>query len=361
MRIPLFTNLLAVAHEAPAAARAHFASRPLPIPPQRPALPAVPVRRSAMEASIRQQFANRMPTGGSGFLQQAAATASVLRNPSRPLMHYRPAMNMPAGRGILGNLAGNPFMRNMTAQRIGLSIANFERNRRLKEQEESQMQQAIKASLQDLRATGRGWGSAPVTMNTGAAARVPQAPVFHQQFKSAEAALQSGHPTGNMCGALALAHMTGTAPQWPQLHQVAMDDLLKHVPPGRATPEQLKAAHNTVYDGVYIEHLQAMLKKNKVPFETLSAVDPNDIDQVFNGGKCNGVTFGYVRPSSSSNPGGGTAHFAALRKDASGQWWDMDSYHDKPQKISSPSAFLKDKCQGELRAGRGFDMIYTNA
>ncbi|KAF1042870.1 MAG: hypothetical protein GAK35_02491 [Herbaspirillum frisingense] len=242
-----------------------------------------------------------------------------------------------------------------TAQRLKMSIENFERKQRLiKAQEERDLARAIAASLEDMGATSHVRTSAPVAMQRPNAPRPQRKPVFHQQFEAAESALKNGHPTGNMCGALALAHMTGTAPQWPLLHEVAMNDLLKNIPAGRATDAQLKEAKKIVYEGVYIEHLQTMLAKNKVPFDTLSALDPDHIDQVFHDGKTKGVTYGYVRP-------GGTAHFAALRKDASGQWWDMDSYHQKPQKIDSPITFLKNKCASELRAGRGFDLIYTNA
>ena len=354
MRIPLVTNFLSVIREESVAARAHFASRPVPVRPL-PSAPAnVPARRGALEASIRRnysQFGNgTLPTRST--YQHATAFAIAFGNPPGPSMRYRPADAAPSRREVAGKPVRPSFLLQMTtAQRLSWSINNFHKNQWLKE--ESQIQEAIAASLLDMRTAGRIRPHVPVTLNASGLGRIQEGPSFHQQFKAAQAALESGHPTGNMCGALALAHMTGTAPQWPQLHEMAMDDFLKNVPAGQASDAQLKAARNIVYEGVYIEHLQALLKKQNIGCEALSVFDANDIDQIFTSGTCKGVTYGYVRP-------GGTAHFAALRKDAAGQWWDMDSYHDKPQKIASPSAFLKRKCEGELRAERGFDLIHTD-
>ncbi|WP_157221524.1 hypothetical protein [Herbaspirillum sp. YR522] len=321
-----------------------------------------------MEASIRQQhwqLENERASGGNRLRRRGAVYSAAANQQAQPTMRYRSVAGA-IWRNPLGRPVDSPFLQNMsTAQRLNLSIGNAERNRQLQARqqearqvrqaiEESLVQQAIEASLRDMKPAPPGNRPAPTSIRPAPIARRPlPSPRFYQQFQAAQAALQRGEPSGNMCGALALAHMTGTQPQWPQLHRLAMSDLSRHTAPGRASEAQINAARKTVYDGVYIEHLQALLKKNQVAFDTLSAIDPADIDRVFTSGRCKGVTYGYVRP-------GGTAHFAALRKDASGQWWDMDSYHEQPRKIASASAFLKQKCQSELQAGRALDLIYTD-
>jgi hypothetical protein len=193
-------------------------------------------------------------------------------------------------------------------------------------------------------------------------------PPFFSQHAYAQLALQKGLPFGNLCGALALAHMTGGSPQWEALHKRAMQDQLARATAASGLHEPDAQARNTaqhaVSAGLYRETLEGQLREQAIGHVALD-VHAQLMPDLFAAHRTPAGVFQHLLDEQigagltfSRRLSDGGRHFAALRKDGAGQWWNMDSFLDRPERLSSPANFLARHYEDEASAGRSMDLIY---